>query len=62
MSDSYAAALRPSRIAPVTRQRDAKTRETKFLIRGVTLSGIVAETAAKLGPKGKLFIITVYVA
>jgi hypothetical protein len=44
----------------VERQRDAQTREIKFLIRGFTLEGAAAETAVKLGPTGRLFIITVY--
>ena len=42
------------------RQRDAKTREAKFVIAGATLSGAAAETVVKLGPTGKLVVITVY--
>lgn len=46
----------------VERQRDAQTREVKFLIRGLTLKGGTAEAAIKLGPTGRLIVITVYVA
>ena len=42
------------------RQRDRKTREVKFVIRGVSLEGIEAETVLKFGPSGTLFIITAY--
>ena len=46
----------------IERQRDRKTRETKFVIRGVSLEAIEAETVVKFGPNGNLFIITVYLA
>lgn len=45
----------------VERQRDAKTREVKCIIRGASLQGIPAEAVVKLGPTGKLYVITVYV-
>jgi ribosomal protein L27 len=44
----------------VQRQRDAKTREVKNVIRGSTLGGLEAETVIKIGPRGTLFLITVY--
>ena len=44
----------------IERQRDAKTREVKCIIRGPTLQGVTAETVVKLGPTGKLYVITVY--
>jgi hypothetical protein len=43
------------------RQRDAKTREVKCVIAGVTLEGTAAETVVKVGFTGKLIVITVYV-
>jgi hypothetical protein len=43
------------------RQRDAKTREIKCVIAGVTLEGTAAETVVKVGFTGKLIVITVYV-
>lgn len=42
------------------RQRDAKTRETKLVIRGQTLDGRHAETVVKLGHTGQLVVITAY--
>ena len=42
------------------RQRDRQTREVKFVIRGVSLEAIQAETVVKFSPGGTLFIITVY--
>jgi Domain of unknown function (DUF4258) len=44
----------------VERQRDLRTRETKYVIRGSSLEGTAAKVVAKVGPKGRLFIITVY--
>ena len=44
------------------RQRDRKTREVKCVVSGVTLAGAPAETVVKLGPTGKLVVITVYLA
>ena len=45
----------------VERQRDRRTRETKYVVQGGTLDGTAAEVVAKVGHSGKLFIITVYV-
>ena len=44
----------------IERQRDRKTREIKFVVRGVSLEAIEAETVVKFGPDGAVFIITVY--
>ena len=44
------------------RQRDAKTREAKCVVAGITLDGTAAETVVKVGLGGKLVIITVYVS
>ena len=46
----------------IERQRDAKTREVKCVVRGLTLDERHAETVVKIGPLGKLFVITVYLA
>jgi hypothetical protein len=42
------------------RQRDAKTREVKCVVNGITLDGVAAEAVVKVGFTGKLVIITVY--
>ena len=45
----------------VERQRDRKTREHKYLIRGETIDGTrSAVVVGKLGPTDKLVILTVY--
>ena len=44
----------------VERQRDRVTNETKFVIRGGTLAGDEAECVVKIGPSGRLHVITVY--
>ena len=44
------------------RQRDAKTREAKCVVAGITLDGTAAEAVVKVGLGGKLIIITVYVS
>lgn len=44
----------------VERQRDRATRETKYLVRGVTLEGSPGEVVLKVGHGAKLIIITVY--
>ena len=44
----------------VERQKDAKTREVKSIIRGRTVGGLEAETVVKVGPAGTLFVVTVY--
>ena len=43
------------------RQRDAQTREHKFIVRGKTLDGAAACCVVKIGPTGKLVIITAWV-
>ena len=42
------------------RQRDRKTREVKFLIRGRTIENEEAEAIVKFSRIGPLFVITVY--
>jgi hypothetical protein len=44
------------------RQRDRTTRETKYLIQGATLEGYAGEAVVKVGPSGKLVVITVYLS
>jgi hypothetical protein len=44
----------------VERQRDAKTRESKLVIRGKTLDGSTAESVVKVGFTGQLVVITAY--
>jgi len=44
----------------VARQRDKDPPETKVLIRGPTLDGDSAFAVVKLGPTGKLVIVTVF--
>jgi hypothetical protein len=46
----------------IERQRDRQTREVKCVIRGFTLDGLEAETIVKLGPTGRLVVITVYLS
>jgi Domain of unknown function (DUF4258) len=46
----------------IERQRDAKTREVKCVVAGITLDGTAAETVVKVGVTGKLVVITVYVS
>jgi len=41
-------------------QRDINTAESKYLVTGKTLDDIEVTVVAKLGPAGKLVIITVY--
>lgn len=43
------------------RQRDSTSDESKYRIRGKTITGNPIELLAKLSPTGKLVIITVYV-
>lgn len=45
----------------VERQRDRETNESKYRIRGQAVAGLTMEAIAKLGPTGRLVIITVYV-
>ncbi len=42
------------------RQRDAKTREVKCVVEGITLSGDSAEAVVKVSFSGKLIVITTY--
>ena len=42
------------------RQKDRKTREWKYLVRGQVLSGEMAIVVCKIGPTEKLIVITVY--
>ena len=42
------------------RQRDRRTGEWKYLVQGRTLSGDEATVVSRIGPTGKLVIITVY--
>lgn len=46
----------------IERQRDNRTREVKCVVRGRTLDERQAETVVKIGPTGKLFVITAYLA
>ena len=45
----------------IERQRDAKTREVKCVVAGITLDGAAAEAVVKVGFGGKLVVVTVYV-
>ena len=46
----------------IERQRERKTRESKYLVRGQTVDGTHAVVAVtKFGRTGKLVILTVYV-
>ena len=42
------------------RQRDAKTREIKYVIEGITLGGESAQAVVKVGFTGKLIVVTFY--
>jgi hypothetical protein len=44
----------------VERQKDRETGESKYRVNGLTLSGEAVEVVARIGPTGKLVIITVY--
>ena len=46
----------------IERQKDRQSAEWKYLIRGRPLAGDGLFVAAKVGPTGKLIIITVYLA
>ncbi|MGH8554841.1 MAG: DUF4258 domain-containing protein [Gammaproteobacteria bacterium] len=48
--------------AIIERQRDRQTREVKCVIRGLTLDDLKAETIVKIGPTGRLVVLTVYLA
>jgi uncharacterized DUF497 family protein len=46
----------------VEQQRDRKSRERKYLVRGQTVEGeTLAVVVSKFGPTGKLVLLTVYV-
>ena len=45
----------------VKRQKDHKTGEWKYLVKGKTLTGSEVIVVAKLSPTDKLVIITIYV-
>lgn len=45
----------------IERQRDAQTRERRYVIRGETLDGEAACSVVKIGPTGKVVIITAWV-
>ena len=45
----------------VERQHDAQTRERKYVVRGETLDGDAACSVVKIGPTGKVVIITAWV-
>jgi hypothetical protein len=42
------------------RQRDAQTRELKYVIQGITLGSEAAQAVVKVGFGGKLIVITTY--
>ena len=42
----------------IERQRDRNTQEIKCVISGVTLDGVAAEVVVKIGPTGRLIVIT----
>jgi hypothetical protein len=44
----------------VERQRDSQTGEWKYLIEGATFDGRSVTVVTKLGPTGRLVVITVY--
>ena len=44
----------------VERQRDRQSRDAKFVIRGETLAAHIAEAVVKIGPVGRLVVVTVY--
>ena len=46
----------------VERQRDRQSREIKFVVRGETLGAQSAEAVVKIGPTGRLVVITAYLA
>lgn len=46
----------------IERQRDRQTRAVKCVICGFTLDNLKAETIVKIGPTGRLVVITVYLA
>jgi hypothetical protein len=45
----------------IQRQRDARTRERKYVIRGDTLEGEAACCVVKIGPTGHVVLVTTWV-
>lgn len=45
----------------VDTQRDASSRERKYVVRGQTLDGEAACSVVKIGPTGRLVIITAWI-
>jgi hypothetical protein len=45
----------------VERQRDQRSKEWKYLVEGESLEGEAVVVVAKIGPTGKLVVLTVYV-
>jgi hypothetical protein len=43
------------------RQRDSASHESKYRVRGKAVAGDPIEILAKLGPTGKLVVVTVYI-
>jgi len=46
----------------VERQRDRTTRETKYVIQGITLEGDAGGVVVKVGHNGRLVVITIYIS
>jgi hypothetical protein len=46
----------------IERRRDRQTREVKYVVRGFTLDDLEGETIVKIGPTGRLVVITLYLA
>ena len=44
----------------VERQRDAKSREIKYVVDGIAIDGAAAQAVVKVGFSGKLVIVTAY--
>jgi Domain of unknown function (DUF4258) len=44
----------------IERQRDRTTRETKYVFQGATIDGQIAACVIKIGPTGRLYVLTVY--
>ncbi len=45
----------------VEKQKDARTKEWKYRVRGSSIDGVPMEVVVKLGMTGKLVFITVYI-
>ncbi len=45
----------------IERQRDAQTRERKYIVRGKTLAGETACCVVKVGPTGEVVLITAWI-